>query len=150
MLCNPEHLHCCQMNANAFKPFKSTFLASIIYSNKNKEKSILTTSISAPRHLQRFEAPQHQPPISTLQPLSNQISSLPTCMSGPITYWKSVRLEMRMPKHVHIHKGIWTTFGMRWPHALFVFPLIVIFLLGSYKRYGITFIPLWTNVVALF
>ena len=65
-----------------------------------------------------------------------------TCMLGPITYWKSTWLEMRLHKHIHIHKGIWTIIGVRWSHVLLAFPFIVFSFLDSYKQYGIYFIPL--------
>ena len=40
--------------------------------------------------------------------------------------WKSIGLEMRLHKHRHIHKGIWTMLGVLiWSRALFALPFIV-------------------------
>ena len=39
-------------------------------------------------------------------------------------------------------------FGMAWSPPLLALPFIAHFQLGSYKQYGITPLPLWTNLVA--
>ena len=58
-------------------------------------------------------------------------------------YWNKIELEMRMHKQKHIYKGIWTTVGVKWSHALFALHVIVFLLFhGSYKQYGIVIIPI--------
>ena len=67
------------------------------------------------------------------------------------SYWESIRPEMRLHRHIHIHKGIGTMLEVRWSRALLALPFIIFLLLfGSYKQHGITLIPLWTSIVALF
>ena len=47
-------------------------------------------------------------------------------------YLKSLRLEMRLHKHIHIHKDIWAMLGVRWSHALLAFIIyyyLIVFLL---------------------
>ena len=94
--------------------------------------------------LQCSKVPSPQDSLRNLKAINMHF----TCMCGPITYWKSIGLEMRLHKHIHIHKGIWTVLGVRWSHALLALPFIVFLLfLGSYKQYGIILIllrqPLW-------
>ena len=70
---------------------------------------------------------------------------------GPVEFekwWpvhsKSTWLEMRLHKHVHIHKDMWTIFGVRWSHvaSCFTFFIVFSFFFGSYKQYGTILIPL--------
>lgn len=68
-----------------------------------------------------------------LQSSSNQISSLLTHMSGRITYWNSKRLEFRLQKKKHKHKGIQTMLGVRWYPSPHVLSFIVLFHHGSYN-----------------
>ena len=46
---------------------------------------------------------------------------------GRDPYWKSIGLEMRLHKHIHIHKGVWTMLGVRWSHALLALPFLALF-----------------------
>ena len=58
---------------------------------------------------------------------------------------------MRLHKHVHIHKGIWTMLMVRWSHALLALRFIVFLLfIGSDKQYGMILISFRTSIVALF
>ena len=60
-----------------------------------------------------------------------------TSMSGPITYWSTIELEIKLHKQTHIYKFIWPMFGVRWSPPFFVLPLLALFLLQSYNIYGL-------------
>ena len=49
-------------------------------------------------------------------------------MRGPMTYWKSIRDENTQARtHTQRHMNVWNMFGMRWSHALFLWPLTALF-----------------------
>lgn len=97
---------------------------------------------------------------STLQLQSNQFFSLFTWMSGLITYWNSIRLEIILCKHIHIYKGMWTMLGVKWipPTNLVVWLQTLLFLLLQLYNYEqsnatpstkpITY-PMWNPWVSL-
>ena len=89
------------------------------------------------------------PSRSTLQPQSNQNFRHFTCMREPVTYWNFIGLQMRMHQQEHIHKSIWTMFGVRWSSSPLTLSFIVDFRLRSHKQYGITLLPQRTNLVDL-
>jgi hypothetical protein len=89
------------------------------------------------------------PSRSTPQPQSNQIFRHFTCMRGPITYWKSIGLKVRMQNKIthtqrHINNA-WNEMVLYFPCFAFITFLL---LLGSHKQYGVTFIPLRPTMLA--
>ena len=124
-------------------------------SNHSSQHFLYRTYIQAKakeikQHLQQSNAPldtsnnpklQIANPSRSTQPLkkpqSNQISSILTCMSGPMMCWKLIALEKRLHKHIQIHKAIWTMLEVWCCPPPFALSFIVHFQLGSYKQYGI-------------
>ena len=78
-------------------------------------------------------------PNTILDPILNQlaIKSL-TCINGSITYWSTIKLQIRLHKQIYIHKRIRTMFGVRWSPPPLALLFIAFFLLGSYDAYGIS------------
>lgn len=157
------HLQCYQINAKfAFKQFNSSFFLHQTYIQaKQKYKATLITFKFAFGHLQCSECQQLQPPTdvpklqstnplrSILQPQNNQISNLPIWMSGCIMYWSAIGLEIKLHKHMRIHKHVWTMLGVGLAPPTFALAFIIYFQFGLYKQCGITLLPLRTNVVDL-
>ena len=65
------------------------------------------------------------------------------------SYWNSIRLEIRLHKQEHTHKGIWTMLWVGWSSSPLALPFIACFQLGIHKQYEITLLPLRTNLVGL-
>ena len=147
MLQKSKHLQTSQINLSILKAQKSSFFASNKYSSAKK------TQINTYKNQMRLQTPptlqSANPSRSTLQPQINQISRFFTCMRGAITYWKSIKLEMKMHKQEHIHKGISIMLGVEWSSSPLALPFIAHFQLGSNNQYGITLLPLQTNLIGL-
>jgi hypothetical protein len=94
--------------------------------------------------LSSIKAPSLQGEISLSWCRPNTFRIVGSYSLGAYLYWKLIGLELRLQKHIHIYKGIWTMFGVRWSSALLVLPS----LLSSFPwfstniQYGITLIPL--------
>ena len=67
-----------------------------------------------------MQAPQNLLYILILEPLNPNV-----------TYWIPIGLEIRLYKHIHIHRSM---LGVRWSHVLLALPFIAFLLyIGSYK-----------------
>jgi hypothetical protein len=96
---NSKRLQPSQISLSTFKTLKSHDFASTIHPSKSKRQGNTYKNHIRPRTppmLQGFKAPTPQ------DPFCNHF----TCKFASITYWKSIRLEIRLHKHVHIQKGI--------------------------------------------
>ena len=71
-------------------------------------------NIQASKHQLMFQTCNYAPPNTktSQDPLPNQLaikmSNSRTCLSGPIIYWSTLGLDIRLHKQIHIYKGIWT------------------------------------------
>jgi hypothetical protein len=123
-----------KISLSTLKSHKSALSASNKHSSKNKTQRNTYNNHMHPRTPPTLWSSNSS--ISTPQPQSNQISRHFICMHGLITYWKSIRLEMRLHKQEHIHEGIWTMLGVRWSSSPVVLSKIAHFQLRSHKQYG--------------
>ena len=78
---------------------------------------------------------------------SNQISKSSEWAHNLLTHDK---LENKLHKQIHIHKSIWTMIGVRWSRPPLALPFITFFFLSLYNAYGISQLPLLTNLMGLF
>ena len=109
-----------------------------------KHQSMPQTCINAPLTWSTPKAPPNTKPLK-IHSLTNKQSNSNSrsCMSGPITYWSIIELEIRLHKQIHIQKGIWAMLGVRWSPSPLASPIIAFSLFGSYNAYGISQLPLW-------
>ena len=165
----------CYWSPQTLKTFKSNTLKSKHFSNKSLNTQETQITCYAIKHtikqkqntkkylpqqnatsdiynvpkFQSSKAPTPQDPLRNIKAIKFLGISL-VCWAHNLLEFNKTRDKLQ--KHIHIYKGIWTMFGVRWSHSLFSLIFFVVFLLfiGSYKQYGIILIPLWTNIVALF
>ena len=127
MLLESKHLQSSQINPQTLKTIKSNVFE--IWIHLDLSKKSLNTRVTCfcikytfqqkkntKKHLQQpnvasdtsntLQFQNANPSRSTPQPQSNQIIKHFTCMRGPITYWKSIGLRIRMHKKQHIHKNL--------------------------------------------
>ena len=144
MFLESKHLQISQISLSTLKKLKSHALASNIHSSKRKYVQLPNASSDT------SNAPNHQPLKIHFATLKQSNLWALHLHGGPIIDWKSIGLEMRLHKYIHIHKDIWTMLGVRWSHVLRALPFITFLLfIGSNKQYGIILIPLRTRVIAL-
>ena len=128
---------------------KSTFFASNKHSSKCKiQKNTYNKQmhLQIPPMLWSPKAPTPQNPLRDLKIIKSRHF---TTMHGPITYWDSIRLQMRLYKHICIYKSIWSMLGMRYYFSSLALPFIAHFQLGSYNQYGIFVLLLRTYLIGL-